>query len=33
VAALLERNGYNVTLVDGMYTSWPGLSPKIAGLV
>lgn len=25
VAALLERNGYDVTLVDGMYESWPGL--------
>jgi hydroxyacylglutathione hydrolase len=24
-AALLARNGYDVTLVDGMFTSWPGL--------
>lgn len=25
-AAYLEREGYDVTLVDGMYSSWPGLA-------
>jgi hydroxyacylglutathione hydrolase len=33
VAALLERNGYDVTLVDGMYPTWPGLSPEAAAPV
>jgi hydroxyacylglutathione hydrolase len=32
-AALLAREGYRVTLVDGEFASWPGVSPVVAAAV
>jgi hydroxyacylglutathione hydrolase len=29
-AALLAREGYKVTLVDGEFAAWPGLAPTVA---
>lgn len=30
-AALLQKRGYDVTLIDGDYASWPGLTADVAG--